>query len=154
MAELKMNSLIANPTSFAPFKSTQFQVEVYEWSGETETYASNPTSLGYAINVVVNEDVDERRQFIIGSDSPQIVTGVKAYTIQISTMASPTFDAFKLAKNKQYIRIVVKDSDQPIAQYSNCLIQNYSLNANVGDVLVYDTVVVLCATKDDLSKSQ
>ncbi len=151
MAELKMNSLIANPTSFAPFKSTQFQVEVYEWSGNT--YASNPTSLGYAINVVVNEDVDERRQFIIGSDSPQIVTGVIAYTIQISTMASPTFDAFKLAKNKQYIRIVVKDtgalpSDRTIAKYSNCLIQNYSLNANVGDVLVYDTVVALCATKE------
>ncbi|MDM7321360.1 MAG: hypothetical protein P3W91_006510 [Fervidobacterium sp.] len=146
MAELKMNSLVANPTSFAPFKSTQFQVEVYEWSGET--YASNPTSLGYAMNVVVNEEVDVRRQFIIGSDSPQIVTGVKAYTIQISNMASPTFNAFKLAKNKQYIRIVVKDSDQTIAKYSNCLIQNYSLNANVGDVLVYDTVVVLCATKE------
>lgn len=146
MAELKMNSLVANPTSFAPFKSTQFQVEVYEWSGET--YASNPTSLGYAMNVVVNEEVDVRRQFIISSDSPQIVTGVKAYTIQISTMASPTFNAFKLAKNKQYIRIVVKDSDQTIAKYSNCLIQNYSLNANVGDVLVYDTVVVLCATKE------
>jgi len=146
MAELKMNSLIAKPTSFAPFKSTQFQVEVYEWSGDT--YASNPTSLGYAINVVVNEDVDERRQFIIGSDSPQIVTGVKAYTIQISNMASPTFNAFKLAKNKQYIRIVVKDSDQTITKYSNCLIQNYSLNANVGDVLVYDIVVVLCATKE------
>jgi len=148
MAELKMNSLVANPTSFAPFKSTQFQVEVYEWSGETKTYASNPTSLGYAMNVVVNEEDDERRQFIIGSDSPQIVTGVKAYTIQISTMASPTFNAFKLAKNKQYIRIVVKDSDQTIAQYSNCLIQNYLLNANVGDVLVYDTVVALCATKE------
>lgn len=146
MAELKMNSLVANPTSFAPFKSTQFQVEVYEWSGET--YASNPTSLGYAMNVIVNEEVDVRRQFIIGSDSPQIVTGVKAYTIQISNMASPTFNAFKLAKNKQYIRIVVKDSDQTIAKYSNCLIQNYSLNANVGDVLVYDTVVVLCATKE------
>lgn len=146
MAELKMNSLVANPTSFAPFKSTQFQVEVYERSGET--YASNPTSLGYAMNVVVNEEVDVRRQFIIGSDSPQIVTGVKAYTIQISNMASPTFNAFKLAKNKQYIRIVVKDSDQTIAKYSNCLIQNYSLNANVGDVLVYDTVVVLCATKE------
>ncbi len=148
MAELKMNSLVANPTSFAPFKSTQFQVEVYEWSGET--YASNPTSLGYAMNVVVNEEVDVRRQFIISSDSPQIVTGVKAYTIQISNMASPTFNAFKLAKNKQYIRIVVKDSDQKktIAKYSNCLIQNYALNANVGDVLVYDTVVVLCATKE------
>lgn len=146
MAELKMNSLVAEPTSFAPFKSTQFQVEVYEWSGET--YATNPTSLGYAMNVVVNEEVDIRRQFIIGSDSPQIVTGVKAYTIQISNMASPTFNAFKLAKNKQYIRIVVKDSDQTIAKYSNCLIQNYSLNANVGDVLVYDTVVVLCATKE------
>lgn len=146
MAELKMNSLVANPTSFAPFKSTQFQVEVYEWSGET--YASNPTSLGYAMNVVVNEEVDVRRQFIISSDSPQIVTGVKAYTIQISNMASPTFNAFKLAKNKQYIRIVVKDSGQTIAKYSNCLIQNYSLNANVGDVLVYDTVVVLCATKE------
>lgn len=146
MAELKMNSLVAQPTSFAPFKSTQFQVEVYEWSGET--YASNPTSLGYAMNVVVNEEVDVRRQFIIGSDSPQIVTGVKAYTIQISNMASPTFNAFKLAKNKQYIRIVVKDSDQTIAKYSNCLIQNYSLNANVGDVLVYDTVVLLCATKE------
>jgi len=146
MAELKMNSLVANPTSFAPFKSTQFQVEVYEWSGET--YASNPTSLGYAMNVVVNEEDDERRQFIIGRDSPQIVTGVKAYTIQISNMASPTFNAFKLAKNKQYIRIVVKDSDQPIAKYSNCLIQNYLLNASVGDVLVYDTVVALCATKE------
>jgi len=146
MAELKMNSLVANPTSFAPFKSTQFQVEVYEWSGET--YASNPTSLGYAMNVVVNEEDDERRQFIIGRDSPQIVTGVKAYTIQISNMASPTFNAFKLAKNKQYIRIVVKDSDQPIARYSNCLIQNYLLNASVGDVLVYDTVVALCATKE------
>ena len=146
MAELKMNSLVANPTSFAPFKSTQFQVEVYQWSGET--YASNPISLGYAMNVVVNEEVDERRQFIISRDSPQIVTGVKAYTIQISNMASPTFDAFKLAKNKQYIRIVVKDSNETIAQYSNCLIQNYLLNANVGDVLVYDTVVALCATKE------
>jgi len=143
MAELKMNSLVTNPTSFAPFKSTQFQVEVYERCG-----ALNPTSLGYAMNVVVNEEVDVRRQFIIGSDSPQIVTGVKAYTIQISNMASPTFNAFKLAKNKQYIRIVVKDSDQTIAEYSNCLIQNYALNANVGDVLVYDTVVVLCATKE------
>jgi len=143
MAELKMNSLVTNPTSFAPFKSTQFQVEVYEASNPT-----SPTSLGYAMNVVVNEEVDVRRQFIIGSDSPQIVTGVKAYTIQISNMASPTFNAFKLAKNKQYIRIVVKDSDQTIAEYSNCLIQNYALNANVGDVLVYDTVVVLCATKE------
>jgi len=143
MAELKMNSLVTNPTSFAPFKSTQFQVEVYEASNPT-----SPTSLGYAMNVVVNEEVDVRRQFIISSDSPQIVTGVKAYTIQISNMASPTFNAFKLAKNKQYIRIVVKDSDQKtIATYSNCLIQNYVLNANVGDVLVYDTVVVLCATK-------
>jgi len=144
MAELKMNSLVTNPTSFAPFKSTQFQVEVYEASNPT-----SPTSLGYAMNVVVNEEVDVRRQFIISSDSPQIVTGVKAYTIQISNMASPTFNAFKLAKNKQYIRIVVKDSDQKtIATYSNCLIQNYVLNANVGDVLVYDTVVVLCATKE------
>lgn len=148
MAELKMNSLVTNPTSFAPFKSTQFQVEVYEWFREVGYASENPTSLGYAMNVVVNEEVDVRRQFIIGSDSPQIVTGVKAYTIQISNMASPTFNAFKLAKNKQYIRIVVKDSDQTIAEYSNCLIQNYALNANVGDVLVYDTVVVLCATKE------